>query len=108
MHQGLFVTEVVGLLRLKVIDKQLQIVGEVVRDLVLARLPNLANGPDHLLVSALDVPRIGVVDLEADVLDRVLRPQLEFVLRDQHQGQGQLEEDRLDVLLAQFPHLRLA
>jgi len=46
--------------------------------------------------------------LEANVLYGVLLPKLELKLGDEEQWQGELEEDRLDVLLTQSSHLGLA
>lgn len=55
VHQGFFVTEIVRLLSLKVVDEELQVVGEVVRNLVLSGLSDFADCLDHLLVGSLDV-----------------------------------------------------
>lgn len=108
MHKGLFVAEVVRLRRLEVFDEHLEIVGEVFRDLVLSGLPDVADGLNQLLIGSLHVPGIRIVDLETHVLDAVLAPELKLELCDKHQGEGQLEEDCLYVLLAQLPHLGLA
>ena len=51
--------------------------------------------------------RVAHVDLESNVLNWILLPQCELILADQEQGQGQLKENRLDVLLAQLSHLGL-
>ena len=45
--------------------------------------------------------------MEAHVLDWVFGPELELVLTDEKERQRELEEDRVDVLLAKLAHLGL-
>ena len=107
VEEGLSVAEVFTWGSLQVLDEQLEVVGQVVTDLVLPRLADIADGLDQVLINSFHVPRVRIVDLKADILHWVLRPQLELVLADEQKRQGQLEKDRLDVLLAELSHLGL-
>ena len=69
----------------KIIHEELQVVGQMVRDLVLARLSNVADGFYELLIGAFDVVSVAHVDLEAHVLDGVSGPQLKLMLRNEQQ-----------------------
>ena len=100
MEQGFLVSEVLAWWCLQVIDQELQIVREVLRDLVLSCLSDVADGLDQLLIGSLDVVSIGHVNLKAHVLNRIFTPQCELMLGDEHQGQCQFKQDGLDVLLA--------
>lgn len=63
MQQSLFVSEVLGLRSLKILNQKLKEVGEVVWDLVFARLTNVADCSDQLLIGPLHIVRIWVVYL---------------------------------------------
>ncbi len=108
MQQSFFVAEVLRLRSLKIFNQKLEEVGQVVRDLVLACLTDVAYGRNQLLVGPLHVVGIRVVYLKAHIFNWVLLPLLELVLGNQQQRQGQVEENRLDVILAQPSHLNFA
>ena len=63
------------LLLLKVFDQKVQVARQVLRNLVSARLTNIADGPNELLVSSPDILGIRMVDLKPHVLDRILLPE---------------------------------
>jgi len=46
MQQSLFVSEILGLRNLKILNQKLKEVGEIVWDLVLARLTDVADSRD--------------------------------------------------------------
>ncbi len=69
----------------KVFNQELQKVGEILTDFVSACLSDTTDGSDQLLVSALHIVRIGAIDLQPHIFNRVLRPKLKLILRDQHQ-----------------------
>lgn len=62
------------LLLLKVFDQKVQVARQILRNLVSARLTNIADGPNELLVSSPDILGIRMVDLKSHILDRILLP----------------------------------
>ena len=74
MQESLTMAEVLTRRLAKIIHEELQVVGQVVRDLVLACLSNVADGFNELLIGAFDVVSVAHVDLEAHVLDGVSGP----------------------------------
>ena len=62
------------LLLLKMLYQKVQVARQVVRNLVPARLTNVADGANELLVGAPDILRVRMVDLKPHVLDRILLP----------------------------------
>ena len=69
VHHSLFVAEVLILLTLQRLAEEGQVVGQILADFVLSGLSDAANGLDQLLIGALDIPGIGDVDLESDILN---------------------------------------
>ena len=63
MQQSLFVSEILGVRSLKILNQKLKEVGEIVWDLVLARLTDVADSRDQLLIGPLHIVRIWVVYL---------------------------------------------
>ena len=72
VHDGLFVAEVLRRFALQVLQKELQVVGQVFRDLDFARLSNVADRLDQLLICALHVVSVGAIHLQTNIFDRVL------------------------------------
>lgn len=83
MHKGFFRTEIISGGRLHGGADDVQVVWQVRADFLLSCLPDVANGLNHFLISPLYVPRVGVVNLEAHVLDRVTLPGAHLILADE-------------------------
>ena len=103
VHQSFLVSEVFGW-GLHVIDQKTEVVGQVGGDLILSGLSNGADALDQVLVGSLHIPKITLVNLKPNVLDRVFVPHLELMLSDQEKRQSKIKQDSLDVLLA--PHAK--
>ena len=73
MHQSLFVSEVF-MLSLHAFDDDGQVLLEIVRDFIFPRLFDVANRSDQILVSSLHIPRVGEINLHANILNGVLAP----------------------------------
>ena len=74
------------LLLLKMFDQKVQVASQVLRNLVPARLTNVADGPDELLVGALDITGIRHIDLKSHKLNRILSPECELSLLHDEEG----------------------
>lgn len=72
-------------------------------DLLLAGCLDAADALHEEFDDVLCVVRVRLVHLHAHVLDRVLTPQAELTLTQQHQRQRDLIHYHVDVLLYHFP-----
>jgi hypothetical protein len=97
MHQRFFRTEIVTCRLLHRFNYYVQVLRQMWTDLLLACLSDAADCFNHVLVLALHVPRVGVVNLQTHVFDRVLSECLHLILGDQQEWQCQLIKDRVDV-----------
>ena len=84
----------------QILDQELQVVRQVLANLVLAGLSDITDGLNQLLIHPFNIPSVRVVNLQTNVLNWVFGPELEFVLVNKEQWQGQIIQNRCDMLLA--------
>ena len=97
MKYGLTVTEIITLLLVKLVYQKSHIIGQVLRNLILSGLSDVADSLDQLLICSLDIVNIRHVNLQSNILYCVLIPKSKLILRNQKKRQRKLEENSMDV-----------
>ena len=86
MQKSLSVPEILLSWLIQILHQELHIIRQILANLVLASLPNVADRLDQFLVHPLDIPSVRVVNLQAHILNWIVTPELELVLVDKKQG----------------------